>query len=261
MYLFVVLALSDPNIHNKYYLDSIGEEGCYSLQSCFRMHVDYGLLASVFWKYPDEIQTVQGELFNFGFTFIMQIVIPGLVSGIIIDTFSEMRGNKNSIEEDVANTCFICNIDREDFETSSVPFEDHIKNDHNMWKYVWFMIYLDEKNKTELNGIEDFCYAILQRKDGSTRWLPLKMARSLSQVRDKYDLFTIYTKITSLQTNLEKMQADLKSDASSQSKDLRDAFKSDAQGLEKALRQVGRKLEKRMAQSSSSNNSNSKKTE
>ena len=26
-----------------------------------------------------------------------------------------------------------------------MDFESHLKNDHNMWKYVWYMIYLQEK--------------------------------------------------------------------------------------------------------------------
>lgn len=252
MYLFVVVAMSDRKIHNQYYLDAVGEGGCYSLESCFRMHLDYGMLASVFWKFPTEIPSAQGELFNFGLTFIMQIVIPGLISGIIIDTFSEMRGNKQMIEEDVINTCFVCNIDREDFETSSVSFDEHIQNDHNMWKYVWFMIHLDEKDKTEFDGIENFCFDIIQLRDGSTRWLPLKMARALSQMRDKYDLFTIYNKINSLQSNLEKMQSEIKTDASGQTKEIRDAFKNDSQNLEKSLLKVLRKLEKKVAGSGNS---------
>lgn len=253
MYLFTVLAISDRRLHNRYYFDAQGEDGCYSLQSCFRMHLDFGLLQSVAWKYPSEIETVQGEIFNFGFTFIMQIVIPGLISGIIIDTFSEMRGSKEAVEEDIANTCFVCNIDREDFETSNVDFEDHIKNDHNMWKYAWFMIYLDEKDKTEFDGIEDFCFDILSRKDGSTRWLPLKMARALSQMRDKYDLFTIYKKITSLQASLEDVEASVKADSTSTSKDLRDAIKNDTSSLEKTLITAIKRLEKKVGQAGHAN--------
>lgn len=248
MYLFTVLALSDRRIHNQYYFDEIGVDGCYSLQSCFRMHLDYGLLAGVFWKNSNEIGSVQGELFNFGFTFIMQVVIPGLISGIIIDTFSEMRGNKKAIEEDVVNTCFICNIDREDFETSNVSFEEHVRNDHSMWKYIWFMIHLDEKDKTEFDGIENFCYEIIRKKE-STRWLPMKMARALSQLRDKFDLFTIYMKITSLQNSLEKIQSELKTDASNQTKEVREGMRGDLQNLEKAMLRQMKRLEKNLGSS------------
>jgi hypothetical protein len=77
-------------------------------------------------------------------------VVPGLISGIIIDTFSELRGTKTEIESDVMNCCFICNISREDFETNGTPFESHVTDDHNMWKYLWFCIYLEEKVPTVL---------------------------------------------------------------------------------------------------------------
>ena len=226
LYLFTTLAFSDDSLHNRYAFDNKGENGCSSLESCFRLHLDYGMLQPVMWTYDGHIETVQGEFYNFGFTFIMQIVIPGLVSGIIIDTFSEMRGNKQAVEEDVMNTCFICNIDREDFETSNILFSDHIKNDHNMWKYAWFMIYLDEKDHTEFDGIEQFCFELIEKHDNSTRWLPLKMARALSKMRDKYDLFTIYTKITSLQSTLEKIGIDIKGDLAQQEKNLFEALRN-----------------------------------
>jgi hypothetical protein len=226
LYLFTTLAFSDGTLHNKYALDSKGENGCDSLESCFRLHLDYGVLQPVMWIYDGHIETMQGELFNFGYTFIMQIVIPGLISGIIIDTFSEMRGDKQAVEEDVMNTCFICNIDREDFETSNIPFTHHIKNDHNMWKYVWFMIYLDEKDHTEFDGIEQYCYDVIEKRDFSTRWLPLKMARALSKMRDKYDLFTIYNKITTLQTSLQKLGIDIKGDLAQQEKNLFEAIRN-----------------------------------
>ena len=211
-YLFSTLAFADPVIRNRYNLNGIGEKGCYSLQSCFRLHLDYGLLQSVFWDYPVEIETWQGELFNFALTFIMQIVIPGLISGIIIDSFSQMRDEKESIEDDVQNTCFICNVDREDFESMNISFEHHIKEEHNLWRYLWYIIYLSERDVTDFDGIELACHEIIDRGDFSTRWLPVKMARALVSLRDKYDLFTIFHKITSLNTMLEKFGTNLKTD-------------------------------------------------
>ena len=41
-----------------------------------------------------------------------------------------------------ANTCFICDIDREDFEQIGLNFKQHIKEDHNMWDYVFFRFYV-----------------------------------------------------------------------------------------------------------------------
>jgi inositol 1,4,5-triphosphate receptor type 1 len=75
------------------------------------------------------------------------------VSGIIIDTFAELRGMKQSIESEVLNVCYICNIVREDFEQSESSFADHVQNDHNMWKYLWYIIYLEERSAMEYTGV------------------------------------------------------------------------------------------------------------
>lgn len=239
MYLFVTFAYSSPVIHNQYNLDGQGEDGCFSLQECFRLHLDFGLLNTVGWNYPVHIPTAIGELYNFLFVFILQIVIPGLISGIIIDTFSEMRGNKQALEDDVFGNCFICNISRDDFEAAGVSFEEHIKNDHNMWKYLWFIIYLDEKNHTEYDGIEQFC---AEQPKESTRWLPIRKARALSNMRERYDLFTLYTKITLLQGQLDRLHTGFKADLNTQEKTIREIVKSENQDVERMLKHLTSEL-------------------
>jgi hypothetical protein len=246
LYLFATFSFSDSNIRNKYYFNGIGIDGCFSLQECFRMHLDYGLLMSVFWHYDTQIKTVEGEIFNFLYNFIMQIVIPGLISGIIIDTFSQMRQDKQEIEDDVYNTCFICNIDREDFESMNISFEDHIRHDHNLWKYLWFNIYLFEKDITEFDGIESYCHEILEKADFTTRWLPIKMARSLSKMRDKYDLFTIYSKISTLQTMIDRFTTNMKGDLYKTEKHIRESIKEEMTSIEKDTKDILAKLEKRV---------------
>lgn len=236
LYLFTVVSYSSPQLHNKYYFDNHGEfEDCTTLSTCFRYHLDFGALQSVSWKVGNHIGTAWGQIFNFLFTFTMQIVIPGLVSGIIIDTFSEMRSNKMAIEEDVANTCFICNIDREDFETANVPFGDHIKNDHNMWKYLWYMIYLEKKDRTEFDGVEQYCFSIISGDDPTNiKWLPVKIAKALSKMRDKYDLYTIFQKVTTLQNSLEQLDGKLQANLQQQERSIREVVR--AEGIEQSLK-------------------------
>jgi inositol 1,4,5-triphosphate receptor type 1 len=261
MYLFVNVAFAVPQLHNRYSFDELGENGCFSLQTCLRLHLDYGMLQSIKWKYDANIPTALGEVFNFFLTFIMQIVIPGLISGIIIDTFSEMRNAKQQIEGDVFNNCFICNIARDDFEAAGVPFEQHIKNDHNMWKYLWFLIYLDEKDHTEFDGIEQFCATL---DIGSTRWLPIRKARVLSNMRERYDLFTLYQKVSSLQSSLDVLHSGFKSDLTAQEKTIREIVKSENQDMEKGLRElddtcktIRKTMGKRRSRSSGSSSSSS----
>ena len=37
--------------------------------------------------------------------------------------------------EDMMSKCFICNIERGEFDRGAEGFENHIKRDHNMWAY------------------------------------------------------------------------------------------------------------------------------
>jgi len=64
------------------------------------------------------------------------------VFGIIIDTFAELREHKTRKEEDMQNVCFICNIERPEFDRQGNGFEHHIHNDHWAWNYINLMAYV-----------------------------------------------------------------------------------------------------------------------
>ena len=37
-------------------------------------------------------------------------------------------------------------------------FENHIKNDHNMWKYLYFLVYLKERDFDDYSGGESYVF-------------------------------------------------------------------------------------------------------
>ena len=63
-------------------------------------------------------KSVQESLFAFRviydllFFFIVIIITLNLIFGVIIDTFADLRAEKNENEENRRNTCFICGLDR-----------------------------------------------------------------------------------------------------------------------------------------------------
>ncbi len=93
-----------------------------------------------------------------------------------------MRDQKKAMDEDVKNKCYICNLDRnivifivkiiflitKQFDKSGPGFEKHIKNDHLLWNYLFFIYSIKAKDPTEFTGIESyvqekvikFCYII-----------------------------------------------------------------------------------------------------
>ncbi len=57
---------------------------------------------------------------------------PSVVFGIIIDTFSDLRDQEKDKRAEMLSVCFICNLQREQFDREGNGFENHIKHDHNV---------------------------------------------------------------------------------------------------------------------------------
>lgn len=77
------------------------------------------------------------------------------------------------------NNCFICNFERKDFEQSDKPFRFHREHHHNLWHYVYYIIYLQKKDYLDYNGIE---YFVKEKYDGnSTEWFPIGKTGYLSK--------------------------------------------------------------------------------
>ena len=56
--------------------------------------------------------------------------------------------------EEMTNMCMICNGSRQYFDRTGEGFENHVKGKHNMWKYMFLIMYLRNKNMTEMTGQE-----------------------------------------------------------------------------------------------------------
>lgn len=96
------------------------------------------------------------------FFFIVIIIVLNLIFGVIIDTFADLRSEKQQKELILKNTCFICGLNRSAFDNRTVSFEEHIKNEHNMWQYLYFMVLIRVKDPTEFTGPESYVHAMVK---------------------------------------------------------------------------------------------------
>ncbi|XP_070559179.1 inositol 1,4,5-trisphosphate receptor-like isoform X4 [Ptychodera flava] len=112
------------------------------------------------------------------FFFVIIIIVLNLIFGVIIDTFADLRSEKQQKEEILKNTCFICGLDRSSFDNKTVSFEEHIKEEHNMWHYLYFIVLVKVKDPTEFTGPESYVYAMI--KDKNLEWFPRMRAMSLA---------------------------------------------------------------------------------
>lgn len=115
--------------------------------------------------------------YNFSYILIVNLIITAIISGIIIDTFSALRTEQEEIDEDTKNRCFICNIDREEFDRLNIDFDSHIKQYHNMWHYVWFLMYLERKNRDDFTGQEAYIWNMYNTNN--IAFFPIKRALQL----------------------------------------------------------------------------------
>lgn len=91
-------------------------------------------------------------------------VLTSIISGLIIDTFGQLREENEFIQQDITDKCFICSIPRDDFEQEGIQFRTHTKEEHNMWHYVWFKIYLDSKDPLSYTSAEIYSADSFQDK-------------------------------------------------------------------------------------------------
>ncbi|XP_029648662.1 inositol 1,4,5-trisphosphate receptor type 1 isoform X5 [Octopus sinensis] len=117
-------------------------------------------------------------IYDLLFFFIVIIIVLNLIFGVIIDTFADLRSEKQQKEEILKNTCFICGLDRSSFDNKAVSFEEHLKSEHCMWYYLFFIVLVKVKDPTEFTGPESYVYAMI--KDKNLDWFPRMRAMSLT---------------------------------------------------------------------------------
>ncbi|KAM7433039.1 Inositol 1 [Porites harrisoni] len=164
--------------------DSSKERACDTLLMCIVTTLNQGLrngggIGDVL-RRPSmkENMFVGRVIYDLLFFFVVIIIVLNLIFGVIIDTFADLRSEKQNKEEVLKNTCFICGLDRSAFDNKAVSFDEHINSEHNMWHYLYFIVLLKVKDTTEFTGPES--YVSLMVKDHDLEWFPRMRAMSLA---------------------------------------------------------------------------------
>jgi len=55
---------------------------------------------------------VAGTFVNLIYVILINLVLQAIISGLIIDTFGDMRAESEATAEDIRDKCFICSIPR-----------------------------------------------------------------------------------------------------------------------------------------------------
>ncbi|XP_035209634.1 inositol 1,4,5-trisphosphate receptor type 1-like isoform X3 [Stegodyphus dumicola] len=201
--------------------DKTVERACDSLLMCIVTTLNQGLrngggIGDVL-RAPSSKESlfVARVIYDLLFFFVVIIIVLNLIFGVIIDTFADLRSEKQQKEEILKNTCFICGLDRASFDNKTVSFEEHIRCEHNMWHYLYFIVLVRVKDPTEFTGPESYVASMI--KDRNLDWFPRMRAMSLAADEAEGE----QNEMRTLQVQLENTQK-LVSTLSHQLAELRD---------------------------------------
>lgn len=139
-------------------------------------------------------------VYDLMFFFLVIFIVLNLIFGVIIDTFADLRSEKQQKELIIKNTCFVCGLNRAAFDNKTISFEEHIKCEHNMWHYLYFIVLVRVKDPTEFTGPESYVHSMV--KASILDWFPRLRAMSLAAIDGDGEQI----ELRSLQNHLESTQ-------------------------------------------------------
>jgi len=189
VFFFILIVMYILSLISYIYFSEWFLGNCDSLLLCTYVSIIEGIKNSggvgyyTYWNTPYE-----GQLWFWLFIYdnvnniILFIILWNILTGIIINAFSVIRqGNEENLE-DQENICFICGMTKNEIEEiTKKPFKFHRKYEHNVWYYVFFIIYLENKNSTERSGVESILKKEL--KSHSISWIPQEDGFSINKLR------------------------------------------------------------------------------
>jgi len=144
--------------------------GCANLMDCLKAHWDYGFRSAPVW--PSKKITYLRFTFDYVYNLSIILIMAAIISGIIIDTFADLKEEQSFIEDEQKSKCFICSLSKSELERAKVKFQKHIIQDHYMWAYARFLLYIQEQDPSNLTGPESFVKQKI--KENNSTYFPNK---------------------------------------------------------------------------------------
>jgi len=189
VYIFTILAFYF--LTSDFYNEDTGQNECQTMLKCFGTFMRNGLIfgggigdyvAGELGHVPDTRFTdkfIGRAAYDLLFFVVVIVLLLNIVFGIIIDTFAQLREAQVERMEQMTQKCAVCSITKDEFDNTYAKlnirdgFQYHIKQEHHMWNYLFYIIYLNGIDETELSGVESMVFEQL----GATPdlgWIPLK---------------------------------------------------------------------------------------
>lgn len=123
-------------------------EDCVTTFDCLKASLSYGLRSDAGVAVLLSHTLGDRYILDLLYFMVINVTLMNMLMGIIVDTFSELRHQKRERLRDTTEKCFICGIEKRTFDKESADrqgFAVHIKKEHCMWNYIFYMVFIWEQ--------------------------------------------------------------------------------------------------------------------
>ena len=152
---------------------SISSVYCDSLWDCFFTIIHMGTRAGG--GLGDTLDPISKDddlyypriLLDLLFFAIVILVVQNIIFGIIVDTFGELRDQREELLSELNTQCYVCGVSRKVLERSGRGWVHHFLNEHSLFAYMAFITYVVEKDENECTGLEKYVKDKISQHDAS----------------------------------------------------------------------------------------------
>ena len=178
-FLILIVSLFFAMIKYKWFT---GPDECVTYSECFLDMLNSGIRGGSGMGFGIKKLGQEGyliELFlEWVLFFVVMLVLLNIISGVIVDTFQELREKSVEENETKLNICYICSLHRILFEKRGIDFEYHKDHEHNIMNYFNYIYKIEMTDESELNSLD---YQVRQSiKNKRTDFFPINTCVSFS---------------------------------------------------------------------------------
>ena len=178
-FLILIVSLFFAMIKYKWFT---GQDECVTYAECFLDMINSGIRGGSGMGFGIKKLGQKGYMIEFILEwvlfFVVMLVLLNIISGVIVDTFQELREKSVEENETKLNICYICSLHRTLFEKRGIDFEYHKDHEHNIMNYFNYIYKVERTDESDLNSLD---YQVRQSiKNKRTDFFPINTCVSFS---------------------------------------------------------------------------------
>jgi len=154
-------------------LDGVNGIVCTDLLHCFTSLFGVGMKSQgemLALANPSDPMFWWRVLFDFSFFILVIVILLNITFGIILNSFSQLRDEKQEKLKDIYSRCYICGHHRSEINLRGGGWRWHLVGEHSPFAYIAFLIYVMDKPEDLCSGLEQ--YVKVQYLAGNYSFMP-----------------------------------------------------------------------------------------